>query len=80
MNASALSAQAASLQAINSAKHKAAGKNYRLAINLHHRNSGRYVKTIVFYCVERPEAGKIAAIILKNGGSISESSSSVNAL
>lgn len=80
MNADTLESKALATIALNRAKHKAEGKNFRLQIELANARTGAYSKTIVFYCVAEPTPQRIGALVLRNRGSISASTSRVEAL
>ena len=55
MNQAQLSSKAAALKAINSAKHKAAGRTHRIEVSTF-TAKGAYVKTIVFYTTAADES------------------------
>jgi hypothetical protein len=71
-----LSAQAAALRAINTAKHKAAGLTHRVEFSVC-RPNGKYQRTAVVYVLGEPTPEKIIQLAIKQGSkSLSASLSS----
>lgn len=74
-----LQAQAAALRAVNSAKHKAAGKTHRTEVHSFSAR-GRFVQAHVFYTVGVPDVLKLAQRIGTRCLSATLASSQVEAI